>query len=82
MNSLTTKAPSRVASIPISHIRLAVRGAVGMTGLRTPMLAMHRHQLVNKRSISSTGKKQIKEFFPPQPHDNIKEMETAWPHPV
>lgn len=36
----------------------------------------------SKRSISSTQQNQIKEYFPPTKEPAVKEVTTAWVHPV
>ena len=90
MTSLSAVAPMRAALLQRSALRLPVRGAVAMHGLRIPALACTQVPLAGKRvisttpekQISSTREKQIKDYFPPPPHANVLQVETAWTHPV
>lgn len=83
MSSLATTGPVRAAALSKSTLHLPVRGAVAMPGLRIPVLACSHHSpLAGKRFISTTQQKQVKEYFPPPPHTNVKGLETAWAHPV
>ena len=85
MNSLTATAPIR-AAIPKSYMHIATRNysnVIAMNGLRcSGSLVANRHQTAGKRFISTTPKSQIKEFFPPPTAPHVKEVETAWVHPV
>ncbi|OJJ77859.1 hypothetical protein ASPBRDRAFT_113570 [Aspergillus brasiliensis CBS 101740] len=85
MNSLAATAPIRVA-IPKSYMHIATRNyssVIAMSGLRcSASLGATRHQTAGKRFISTTPKSQIKEFFPPPTAPHVKEVETAWVHPV
>ncbi|KJK64669.1 Alternative oxidase [Aspergillus parasiticus SU-1] len=87
MNSITTTVPLRAASLPKSYLHLTLRGCTGSVttaGLRCsgPLLASRINHQNTKRFISSTPQTQTKEFFPPPNAPHIKEVETAWAHPV
>ncbi|PWY70951.1 alternative oxidase [Aspergillus heteromorphus CBS 117.55] len=85
MNSITATAPIR-AAIPMSclHFSGGYSRAVATTGLRCSgsLLATTRQQKTTKRFISNTPQPKIKEYFPPPTAPHVKEVETAWVHPV
>ncbi|RAH67172.1 alternative oxidase [Aspergillus aculeatinus CBS 121060] len=88
MNSMAATAPLRVA-IPKASLRFTMRSnpsVIIMTGLRcgSSTLGNNYYQhTYNKRFITTTQKQdKIKEFFPPPKAPHVKEVETAWVHPV
>ncbi|KAL3471889.1 alternative oxidase-domain-containing protein [Aspergillus californicus] len=88
MNSLSTKAPIRVAALPREYLQFTMRTYarnMTTTGLRcgTPFLVNRCHyQPTAKRSMHSTPQTHIKEYFPPPDAPKVKEVKAAWAHPV
>lgn len=88
MNSLSTTAPIRMAALPKHYLQFTVRSytkQMATTGLRcTGQWSANKCHLqpTTKRYISSTPQTQIKDYFPPPDAPKIKEVETAWVHPV
>lgn len=86
MNTLSVRAPSRAAAKP-QYLHLAVRtySGVAATTLNPACGANKRTSilsLTSKRPISSTPQNQITDYFPPPKAPNVKEVQTAWVHPV
>lgn len=88
MNSLSATAPIRMAALPKHYLQFTVRTytkQMASTGLRcTGQWSANKYhqQPPTKRYISSTPQSQIKDYFPPPDAPKIKEVETAWAHPV
>ncbi|KAJ5125779.1 hypothetical protein N7448_005093 [Penicillium atrosanguineum] len=85
--SVSTAAPLRVAARPTAYFHLAVRAysAVAVKGINGSARANRNPAFftcTSKRSISSTPQNQITEFFPPPKEPGVKEVESAWVHPV
>lgn len=86
MNTLSVRAPLRAATKP-QYLHLAVRtySIVAATTLNPACGVSKRtltFSLTSKRSISSTPQNQITDYFPPPKTPNVKEVQTAWVHPV
>jgi hypothetical protein len=89
MNSISTATPIRVAAtLPKHYVQFTVRTytrGIATTGLRCSgsyFSSNYTHQPATKRLIHSTPKSQIKEYFPPPDAPKIKEVKSAWVHPV
>jgi hypothetical protein len=98
MTSISAAAPIRVVTtLPKPYLRIStVRGyssAAAMAGLRsgntcllspghTSTTYQHQRSVAPKRYISSTKHTQIKDFFPPPQAPHVKEVQSAWRHPV
>ncbi|CAI7661580.1 Alternative oxidase [Penicillium manginii] len=89
MNSLPTisSTPLRVAARPQSYFYLAARAYSGVAATSLPNCYRVNKRpspviYTPKRLISSTEHKQIKEYFPPPQTPGVKEVESAWAHPV
>ncbi|KAJ5460639.1 Alternative oxidase [Penicillium daleae] len=87
LSILSTTAPLRVATRPQTYLFLAVRtySGVAATTLNSSCLAKQRPSpltYTSKRLISSTPKPQIKEFFPPPENPAVKDVASAWSHPI
>ncbi|KAJ5237336.1 hypothetical protein N7489_007427 [Penicillium chrysogenum] len=87
MNTLSVRAPLRAAARP-QYLHLAVRTCSGVvaTTLNSSCGVSKRtsaFSLTSKRPISSTPKSQtITDYFPAPETPNVKEVQTAWVHPV
>ncbi|KAJ5467360.1 Alternative oxidase [Penicillium sp. IBT 31633x] len=86
MNTLSMRGSLQAAVRP-QYLQLAVRTycGVGVTGYTPKCRASKQSSavsLTSKRPISSTPQKQITEYFPPPKVDNVKEVQSAWVHPV
>ncbi|KAJ5956130.1 hypothetical protein N7501_010409 [Penicillium viridicatum] len=86
MNTLSVRAPLRAAAKP-QYLHFAVRtySGVAATTLNPACEANKRisiFSLTSKRPISSTPQNQITDYFPPPKAPNVKEVQTAWVHPV
>lgn len=89
MYSTTATAPIRAASIiPKNGFRAAslrnYTSASPASALRAGTFFVYQqHQKGSgKRVFSTTPRTQIKEFFPPPETEHIKDLESAWGHPV
>ncbi|KAJ5168732.1 Alternative oxidase [Penicillium canariense] len=87
LSTLSTTAPLWVAARPQTFLHLAVRtySGVAVTTFNTSSLARNRSSpftYTSKRFISSTPRSQIKEYFPPPTTPGVKEVTSAWVHPV
>ncbi|KAJ6028485.1 hypothetical protein N7540_004061 [Penicillium herquei] len=77
----------RAAARPHTYIPLIARSCSGVTIARLHTSHGSNNHAVSgvytpKHGISSTPHHQIKEFFPPPRAEGVKEVETAWAHPV
>ncbi|CAI7658060.1 unnamed protein product [Penicillium glandicola] len=86
MNTLSVRAPLRAAVRP-QYLQLAVQtySGIAATTFNPPCGVSKRtsaFSLTSKRPISSTRQNQITEYFPPPKTPNVKEVQTAWVHPV
>ncbi|KAJ6073038.1 hypothetical protein N7467_011123 [Penicillium canescens] len=81
MNSLMTSAPLRAAVRP-QYLHLAAQTCSGIAVTTLSSSLRTRSLNHTKRLISSTPQNQIKEFFPPPKSSNVKEVQSAWVHPV
>ncbi|KKK27292.1 hypothetical protein ARAM_001935 [Aspergillus rambellii] len=88
MNSLSTAAPVRVVALRQSYLHFTVSTysrCIATTGLQCSSLAITNkcsRQPAPKRFISSTPQTQPKGFFPPPTAPSVKEVPTAWAHPI
>lgn len=87
ISSIPTTAPFRVAIRPTTYFHLASRAysgvaVKGINGSSRANRNLAPFTCTSKRPISSTPQNQIKEFFPPTKEPGVKEVETAWVHPV
>ncbi|KAL2003703.1 hypothetical protein VTN02DRAFT_2734 [Thermoascus thermophilus] len=89
MYSTTATAPIRVASIiPTSGLRAAGLRNCPSTSPASALRAgaffvYQQHQKgFGKRIFSTTPRPQIREFFPPPETEHIKDLESAWGHPI
>jgi hypothetical protein len=87
LSALSTTAPLRVAARPQTYLFLAVRtySGVATTTFNTSCLAKQRQVALtytSKRLISSSPQPQIKEYFPPPAVPGVKEVASAWSHPM
>ncbi|OQE45890.1 hypothetical protein PENCOP_c001G00571 [Penicillium coprophilum] len=86
MNTLSARAPLRAAA-KLQYLHLAVRtySGVAATTFNPTCGASKRTSslsLTSKRPISSTPQNQIEDYFPAPKTPNVKEVKTAWVHPV
>lgn len=80
MNSLSASVPLRTAArSQYLHLALRTCSGIACTAHRPASQATN---LTSKRLISSTHQNQIKEYFPPPKNPNVKEVSSAWVHPV
>ncbi|CAI7670913.1 unnamed protein product [Penicillium bialowiezense] len=80
MTSLSTTV-RRTAARP-QYLHLALRSSVAYTSCSPSYQVNKSYTLGSKRPISSTHQNQTKEYFPPPKTPNVKEVQTAWTHPV
>lgn len=80
MTSLSTTV-RRTAARP-QYLHLALRSSVAYTSCSPSYQVNKSYTLTSKRPISSTHQNQTKEYFPPPKTPNVKEVQTAWTHPV
>ena len=85
--TICTTAPLRAAARPQAHLYLAVRTYSGVSSSHLHSSCRsktHSSSLTytSKRPISSTPQNQIKDYFPPPQTLGVKEVTTAWAHPV
>lgn len=85
--SVLSTASLRTATHPNAYLHLIARSYSGVAVAK--LRNSHAIQTYNsrvpytsKRSISSTHQNQIKEYFPPPQTPGVKEVTTAWAHPV
>jgi hypothetical protein len=85
MNALSATAPLRSAA-PRAGLHLAVRTYSGVAVMTfNPCHTRRRSAPLPspaKRLISSTPQHHIKDYFPPPESATVKEVHTAWAHPV
>ncbi|KAJ5596252.1 Alternative oxidase [Penicillium hetheringtonii] len=89
MNSLSaiSSTPLRVAARPQSYVFLIARAYSGAAVTSYPGCCRLNKRpspvtRIPKRFISSTQQNQTKEFFPPPHTPGVKEVDSAWNHPV
>lgn len=87
LSTLSTTVPLRVVARPQTYLFLAVRtySGVATTAFNTSCLAKQRpvaFAYTSKRLISSSPQPRIKEYFPPPAVPGVKEVESAWSHPI
>jgi len=97
MYSTTTTAPIRAASIfPKSGLRVGTLrccysstspAAAAALRARTFFAYNHSNRQIQKRDsgkrvFSTTPRTRIRDFFPPPETEHIKDLESAWGHPV
>jgi hypothetical protein len=87
LSTFSTTVPLRVAARPQTYLFLAVRtySGVAASTINSSCLARHHASPLTytpKRLISSTPQPQIKEFFPPPANPAVKEVASAWSHPM
>jgi hypothetical protein len=85
--SVSKTAPLRVAAQPTAYFNLAVRAysgvaVKGINGRRRANRNPALYTFTSKRIISSTPQNKITEFFPAPKEPGVKEVESAWVHPV
>ncbi|KAJ5785167.1 Alternative oxidase [Penicillium pulvis] len=85
--SVLSTSSFRTAARPSTYIHLVARSYSGLTVAKLGSSQfIHAHKspftYTPKRLISSTPQNQIKEFFPPPQTSGVKEVESAWAHPV
>ncbi|KAF7712836.1 Alternative oxidase, mitochondrial [Penicillium ucsense] len=90
MNPLATISrarPLRATARPQSVLYFAIRTySTGSSTWNRPSCLVHQRSspvfYTAKRPISSTPQPQIKEYFPPPENPAVKEVDSAWAHPV
>ena len=85
--SVLSTSSFRTAARPSTYIHLVARNYSGLTVAKLGSSQfIHAHNspfaYTPMRLISSTPQNQIKEFFPPPQTSGVKEVESAWAHPV
>lgn len=83
MNSLSATVPLRTAARP-QYLHLALRTCPGVIcHAYNPARRANKSAIpTSKRLISSTPQNRIEEYFPPPKNPNVKEIQSAWAHPV